>query len=191
MTDKNGNFVLPGDILGVSEEFIPRYGAHEENGKVYSSIAGTAHLNFERKKAYVDPLTNVPPVPERGDIALCEVTRMRDKIAMVEILGLKKNPLREMAASSRARIYISQTSKRYVKDLFNEFRVGDLVRAKIVKTEDPLELSTVEENLGVVKAYCSRCNHALEKKKNNMLECPNCGKRESRKVASDYRKGVF
>lgn len=50
MTKKNGEFVLPGDLLGVSEEFIPGYGAYEDGGKVYSSIAGIAKLDFEKRK---------------------------------------------------------------------------------------------------------------------------------------------
>ncbi len=191
MENKDGTFVLPGDLLGVSEEFIPGYGAFEEEGSVYSSITGIAHLDFKGKKAYVDPLTDVPPIPENGDLVICEVTGIRDKIAMVEIIALKKNPQRAMAASPKARIYISQTSKRYVKDLSREFQTGDLIRAKVANAEKkPLELSTVDENLGVVKAYCSECNHPLEKK-NKKLECPHCGNKEYRKTASDYRKEVF
>lgn len=192
MKVKDSNFVLPGDLLGVSEEFIPGYGAYEEGGKVYSSLAGIAHLDFEGKRAYVDPLTDVPPFPKEGDTVICQVTGMRDKIAMVEIIALKKNPERSMAVSPMARIYISQTSKRYVKDLSREFRVGDLVRAKVVNGEkSPIELSTVEDGLGVIKGYCSRCNHALEKKSKSALKCPHCENVESRKIASDYREGVF
>jgi exosome complex component CSL4 len=192
MKVKNGNFVLPGDLLGVSEEFIPGYGAYEEGGKVYSSIAGTAHLDFEGKKAYVDPHTDVPPIPKEGDIVICQVTGMRDKIAMVEILTIKKNPQRSLAVSPMARIYISQTSKRYVKDLNREFQTGDLVRARVGKGDrTPIELSTVGENLGVIKAYCSRCNHPLEKKSSKSLKCPNCDNVESRKIAADYRESVF
>ncbi|HDN81268.1 MAG: exosome complex RNA-binding protein Csl4 [Methanomicrobia archaeon] len=191
MTKKNGEFVLPGDLLGVSEEFIPGYGAYEDGGKVYSSIAGIAKLDFEKKKAFVDPLTDVPPVPKEGDIVLCEVTGIREKIAMVEIIALKKNSQRALAASPMARIYISQTSRRYVTDISREFQTGDLVRAKVANVKrTPIELSTIEENLGVIKAYCSKCKHPLEKK-DNKLECPNCGNTEFRKIASDYRKGVF
>ncbi len=191
MAKKNEDFVLPGDLLGVSEEFIPGYGAYEEGDKVYSSIAGIVHLDFEGKKAFVDPLTKVPPVPKEGDIAICEVTGIKEKIVMIEIIALKKNPQRALAASPMARIYISQTSRRYVTDISREFKIGDLVRAKVVNTKrTSIELSTVEENLGVIKAYCSKCKHPLEKK-NNKLECPSCGNIEFRKTSSDYRKGAF
>lgn len=191
MARKNGDFVLPGDILGVSEEFIPGYGVYEEKGKVYSSITGIANLDFERKRAFVEPLTDIPPIPKLGDIVICEVTGIKEKMAMVEIIALKKNPRRALAVSPMARIYISQTSRKYVTDISHEFKEGDLVRAKVVNVKKtPIELSTVGENFGVIRAYCSKCKTPLEKK-NNKLECPRCGNVELRKTASDYRKGVF
>lgn len=186
---KDGEFVLPGTFLGVAEEFLPGKGAYEEDGKVYAATIGIAEYDMKGRKAQVNPVVSQPPSPSMGDVVVCQVVAMREKMALVEILALKNHEDREVTGSTKARIYISQSSPRYVKDLSNEFRINDVVRARVKKAhKEPLELSTVENNLGVIRALCTKCRTVL-KVKGNVLECPNCGNIEMRKLASDYGKG--
>jgi exosome complex component CSL4 len=52
-----------------------------------------------------------------------------------------------------------------------------------------MRLSTGDEDLGVIKAYCSRCMIGLMRK-DGKLVCPNCSNTESRKLSSAYGLGV-
>ena len=187
---KNGEFVLPGSFLGVAEEFLPGEGAFEEDGKVYAATIGIAQYDMKGRRARVKPMVSQPPAPGEGDVVICLVVALREKMALVEILALKGHEDRDVTGSTKARIYISQSSQRYVKDLTNEFRINDIVRARVRRVwKEPLELSTVGDDLGVIRALCIKCRSVL-KRKGNTLECPNCGNIEMRKLASDYGEGV-
>lgn len=185
---KDGEFVRPGSYLGVVEEFLPGRGAYEENGKIYASTVGIVQYDMKGRKAEVDPVVRQPPTPTSGDIVICQVERMREKMALVEIVALQKYIDREVTGSTKARIYISKVAKKYVKKMSDQFHIGDTVRSRVRKAhKPPLELSTMGKDLGVIRALCSKCRTVLQKK-GNVLECPNCGNIEMRKLASDYGK---
>jgi exosome complex component CSL4 len=186
---KDGELVMPGSFLGVVEEFLPGRGAFEEDGKIYASTIGIAQYDMKGRRAEVKPVVKQPPTPTSGDTVICQVVLMREKMALVDILALEGYEDREVTGSTKARIYISQTAQRYVKDLASQFHANDTVRARVRKAErEPYELSTASSDLGVVRALCSKCRTVL-KRKGNVLECPECGNIEMRKLASDYGKG--
>jgi exosome complex component CSL4 len=62
------------------------------------------------------------------------------------------------------------------------------VKAKIIDQRQ-MRLSTGDEDLGVIKAYCSRCLNDLMRK-DAKLVCPSCGNIETRKMSSAYGLGV-
>lgn len=186
---KDGEFVLPGSCLGVVEEFSPGEGAYEEDGRIYSAVIGTAQYDMKGRRAQVKPRVSQPPSPGYGDIVIVQVVAVKEKMALVEILALRGHEDRDVTGSTKARIYISQSSQRYVKELTDEFRTNDIVRARVRKADKPpYELSTASEELGVIQALCTKCRTVL-RRKGNALECPNCGNIEMRKLASDYGKG--
>ena len=45
---KDGDIVLPGDYLGVIEEFLPGEGIIEEDGELYAARAGRVRINSEK-----------------------------------------------------------------------------------------------------------------------------------------------
>ena len=47
---QTGDVVLPGDRLGVIEEFIPGSGTYEEEGVIFSSIQGQINLDMEKRE---------------------------------------------------------------------------------------------------------------------------------------------
>ena len=57
MKTKSGDFVLPGDALGVTEEFIPSEWTYEEEGKIRSLVAGTVSVDNKNKKISIIPKT--------------------------------------------------------------------------------------------------------------------------------------
>jgi len=186
---ESGEFVIPGIELGFSEEFIPGEGAYEEEGKIYASITGTLVIDMKERKIKVLPRTSTPPVPKDGDFVIGRIVDVKPQIAIVELIKLKGNE-RALPGSIDGGIHISQTRDSYVSELSREFKVGDVVYAKILNTSrTPIQLSTVGKDLGVIKAFCYHCNTALSLT-GDKLKCENCGRIEFRRISPEYGKGL-
>ena len=181
-------FVIPGDYIGVAEEFLPGNGAYEENGKIYATLVGNLELDMSRRSASVISKTNVVPQVKEGDIVYGEVVSVKPQMVYVDLLALEGYAGKKLSANTKARIYVSQTDKKYVKTISTEFRNGDVVRARVVDTQgDAVRLSTAEDNLGVIRAVCGVCKKTLQMKEGK-LECDYCSSKETRKTANDYLK---
>jgi exosome complex component CSL4 len=188
---KTGTFVVPGTFLSTVEEFLPGEGVYEEEGKVYSSCAGLVLVDLRTRKISVLP-KSYPPVLKKGDIVLGEVEDVMPQRAEVNIESLRRNEERQLPPPKLGVIHVSQVSRRYVRDLEKKFRVGDIVRAKVEEVgREMVQLSTTEDDLGVILAKCFRCNTPLrvENLKLGKLRCPVCNRVEFRKVAEDNGKG--
>ena len=62
----DGQFVVPGERLGVVEEFMPGRGTVEVDGTVYSSQTGVAALDTGRHIVSVKSSAGPPIVPDEG-----------------------------------------------------------------------------------------------------------------------------
>lgn len=188
---KTGDFVVPGDFLATAEEFVPGDGAYEENGNVYSSCTGVVLLDVRTKKVSVFPKTPTPPVLKRGDIVIGRVEQVREQSANVWIGVLRGREDRQLPLPDLGSIHVSQVRREYVKDLGNQFKPGDIVRTQVINARRrPIQLSTIDDGLGVIVAACSKCRSPLDKE-DSKLKCPNCGRVEVRKIAGDYRQGIL
>jgi exosome complex component CSL4 len=187
MKAKSGDFVLPGDALGVTEEFLPSEWTYEDEGKIRSLVAGTVAIDQKNKKIAIVPKTNTPPILTKGVIVMGQIKDVRGQRAMVELEGIKDTN-RSLPISCVGGIHISQADKGYVDKLTEEFRIGDLIQAKVTKALgiDNADLTTAEDELGVLKAMCTRCRHFMDKINKNEVQCPNCGNKEHRKLSSKY-----
>lgn len=185
---ENGEFVVPGTELGYSEEFIPGDGAYEEEGRVYAARTGTLVIDMKERKITVEPKTSVPPTPKNGDLVIGNIVDVKSQVALVNIVRLKGVD-RGLPGEVMGTIHISQTRNTYVSELGREFRVGDIVLARITNsTRTPIQLSTVDKNLGVIRAFCYQCALPLVKE-GNKLKCTNCGRTEMRRMSPDYGSG--
>ncbi|KPU63061.1 RNA-binding protein [Thermococcus sp. EP1] len=186
---KNGDIVLPGDYLGVIEEFLPGEGIIEENGELYAARAGRVKIDLEKIEISVEPITDTPPLPQVGDTVIARVIEVKPQAAIVQLLKIEgRKGYREIATSKLAGIHISQVREGYVESMNNEFKIGDIVRAKVLTNEkSPIQLTTKELDLGVVYALCSSCRIPLVRR-GNVLVCPKCGRTEARKLSAYYRK---
>ena len=72
--------------------------------------------------------------------------------------------------------------------LTDDFRIGDLIQAKVTKVMgvDNADLTTAENELGVLKAMCTNCRHFMNKIGKKEVKCPNCGRKETRNISSNY-----
>lgn len=186
---EDGDLVVPGTELGYTEEFIPGEGAFEENGVIYAALTGLLKKDMKERKISVAPKVEVPPTPKNDDLVVGSVADVKAQVAIVNVIklvGKERAPAGEVVGT----IHISQTKDSYVQYLDRELRPGDIVFAKITNaSRTPIQLSTVDRNLGVVKAFCSNCNTPLAHSANR-LRCPSCGRIESRKLSTEYGKGI-
>lgn len=188
---KEGDLVLPGDYLGVIEEYLPGEGVKEENGELIATRAGRVRIDSERMEIHVDPVTDTPPLPQVGDVVLAQVLEVKPQAVIVQILRIEGRGDREIATSKLAGIHVSQVKNGFVEDLSKEFKIGDVVRARVLSNEkSPIQLTTKAPDLGVVYAFCSRCRTPLIRRGDKLI-CPKCGNVETRKLSTLYRKLVI
>ncbi|WP_231585544.1 MULTISPECIES: exosome complex RNA-binding protein Csl4 [unclassified Methanosarcina] len=185
---EKGDFVLPGELVGTTEEFKPGPGAAVIAGDIYSTATGNVLIDRKARVVSVKPNTLTPNILKVGDIIYGRITDVRESGAMVEVAGIEGKENREIVGSRPGDIHVSNVRDSYVKRLLDEFRPSDIIRARVIEV-DRMRLTTAEDSLGVVKAYCSNCRGELvpEGKK---LKCPVCNMTETRKISTGYGKGI-
>ncbi|NOZ77229.1 MAG: RNA-binding protein [Euryarchaeota archaeon] len=185
---ENGDFVLPGEELGFSEELIAGRGTYEEDGRIYASNVGTLVIDMKERKMEVKPGTSVPPEPKVGDLVIGKIVDIKPQVAIVHVAKLE-GVERGLPGAVTGVIRIANVRDSYVSDLEREFQVGDIVLAKIIRIERELQLTTVPKETGVIKSFCPDCNVGAEKVGRSQTLCPQCGKKRTGKLAASYGSG--
>jgi exosome complex component CSL4 len=179
----DGTFVVPGEKLGVVEEFDPGRGTVEVNGIVYSSQTGTAALDPNRHVVSVKPMTGPVVVPEEGSSITGVVEKIQEKMAIVNIIVVDG---KKMALPFTGMLHISNSSPRFERIMGDVCKPNDIIRAKVIDTSQRIpKLTTVGRDLGVIKAYCSRCGGELVLS-GRILRCSVCRNVERRRLAEDF-----
>jgi len=182
---KSGLFVVPGDRLGVIEEFTPGAGTYVEEGIIRSEVTGCTLLDVLNKQVSVYPLVQTASVPQVGSIVTGLVLDVRNKQAVLRIFQIGEKML---SGFFTGMLHISGVSQGYVDNMYNVCKTSDIMRAKVISTKNrAFFLSTAEKDLGVVYALCSRCGNVLQPG-NRGMRCSNCGNLERRKISPDYGK---
>jgi exosome complex component CSL4 len=185
---KTDQFVVPGERLGVIEEFTSNSGTYIQEGVIYSKLTGRAVLDLPNKRVSVHSVTRDVRVPRVGSIVLGQVSSVQSQNAFVRVFKIGD---KELSGFFTGILHVSDVQLQYVDSMFAVCKPGDIIRAKVISEKNrKYHLSTVDKTLGVVYAFCSRCGGILESKQRYM-SCPRCGKAEKRKAASDYGKGVI
>ena len=183
---RNGNLVLPGERLGVIEEYTPDSGTYVKDGVIYSKIVGRALMDMLNRRVSVYPLINGAVVPKVGAVVLGQIGNAQSDNVLVRILsvGTKK----KLSGVFSGILHISDVSDRYIDSMNDVCKSGDIIRAKVISDKNQIyHLTTDEKNLGVIYGFCSLCGNMLEQRRNEM-HCPKCGNIENRKTAFDYAK---
>jgi len=183
---KNGRLVVPGERLGVIEEFIPDSGTYVKDSVIYSKTVGRALIDMLNKKVSVYPLTaKTELVPKVSTVIVGQIGNAQSDNVLVKIfkMGDKK-----LSGEFSGILHISDVSDRYVESMTDVCKPGDIVRAKVISSKNRIfHLTTNDKNLGIMYAFCSQCSTLLEPK-GYSLHCPKCGNTENRKMAPDYGK---
>jgi len=178
--------VVPGEELGISEEYSAEDNTFEdEEGTIYADSVGMANFDDDSREVKVRKDRNVENFSE-GSTVFAFVSGIRKNRVLVRILSAERDGKKLVVNRSMAMIPIANVSRDFVKDLRNEFRVGDIVKAEVESIKSfGIRLFTNKPELGVVKAYCSKCRrplHLIGKE----LKCTNCGSNEKRKISREF-----
>jgi exosome complex component CSL4 len=178
--------VLPGEFLSTEEEFGPGKNAFDSEGSIYSKVAGVAETNSKMKEIGVKPFSEIIQL-RPGSIVLARVSLVKENSAIVDLCAEAGSEERVVLAPSTAMIPVRNVSQEYVENLKDYFKVGDLIKAKVTRIlpEGSIDLATNEPDLGIIKAFCSRCRQPMHLF-GTMLRCLACGASEKRKIAKEY-----
>jgi len=186
-TEQSGHLVLPGERLGVIEEFIPDAGTYVKDGVIYSKIIGRALMDLMNKKVSVYPLNEGAVVPKLGITVIGQVGNAQSDNVLVRIFKVGKIK-KKLSGVFSGILHISDVSDRYIDSMNEVCKPGDLIRAKVISEKNQIfHLSTADKNFGVIYGFCSVCGSTLEQKRHEM-QCTKCGNIEKRKTAFDYGK---
>ena len=185
LKQKSGEFVLPGERLGVIEEYVPNAGTYVKDGVIYSRVIGNALVDLSNRRVSVYPLISEAKVPKIGSTVLGQVSNTQSDSAAVRIFRIGQ---KQVSGVFSGVLHVSDVNIRYVESMFDVCKPGDVLRANVISEKNRVyHLSTKDKNLGVVYAFCSNCGQLLEFKRQGM-SCPRCGRIEKRKAAADYGK---
>ena len=185
---KTGQLAVPGDRLGVIEEFIPDAGTYVQDGVIYSKVIGRVLVDLVHRRVSVHQLIGPSKVPSLGSTVMAQVSSAQSDTAGVRIFEIDEEEINGVFTGI---LHVSDVALRYVDSMYDVCKAGDIIRAKVVSEKNrTYHLSTKDRNLGVVYAFCSSCGTLLEPKRQGM-HCPRCGRLEKRKTASDYGKGLM
>jgi exosome complex component CSL4 len=185
---KTGQLAVPGDRLGVIEEFIPDAGTYVKDGVIYSKVIGRVLIDLVHRRVSVHQLIGPSKVPAVGNTVLAQVSNAQSDTAGARIFEIGEEEINGVFTGI---LHVSDVALKYVDSMYDVCKAGDIIRAKVVSEKNlTYHLSTKEKNLGVVYAFCSNCGTLLELKRQGM-HCSRCGRIEKRKTASDYGKGLI
>ncbi|HEX4919891.1 MAG TPA: exosome complex RNA-binding protein Csl4 [Candidatus Bathyarchaeia archaeon] len=179
----DGTFVVPGEKLGVVEEFDPGRGTVDVNGVVFSSQTGTVTVDGKRRVVTVKTVTGPVVVPEEGSSVVGIVEKVQEKMAIINIVMVDG---KKMELPFTGMLHISNSSPRFERIMGEVCKPNDILRAKVIDTSQRIpKLTTVGRELGVIKAYCSRCGNELVLS-GRILRCSVCRNVERRRLAEDF-----
>jgi exosome complex component CSL4 len=182
---KSGHLVMPGERLGVIEEFIPDSGTYVKDGVIFSKIIGRSLVDLQNRRVSVYPVIEGAVYPKVGTVVIGQIGNAQSDNVLVKIFRVGK---KKLSGSFGGILHVSDVSDRYVELMSDVCKPGDIVRAKVISEKNKVfHLSTNDKNLGIVYAFCSR-DATLLNQDGYDLKCPKCGNVERRKISPDYGK---
>jgi exosome complex component CSL4 len=180
--------VVPGEFLTVEEEYFPGKNTFEdEEGNIYSTKVGIKKFNEKEREVLIEEKTPLNEVIEAGSIIIGRVSSVKDSFVVLDVVSAQKNGLQLISLFHSAKLMISNVSRSHIRNLSDEFKVGDFVKAKVIEvTKYGIDVTTSFPELGVIRAFCSKCRHKLGLF-NKVLKCSKCGSIERRKLSNEFK----
>ena len=194
-------FVMPGEKLGIEEEFATGENTYVENGILYSAVTGI--------KTAKDGALSVRPVGRevktigKDMMVLGSVVGDMKSVIFVKIDNINTDN-KEYIATKDGKILIRRPMERGGhfdrRGGGHEMRhepkperpcgIGDIIIANVqYNDKDSYALSLNSSESGVVYSHCSVCGGEMMPDSGmRVLECKVCKHREARKISALYNK---
>lgn len=172
---------LPGDKVASIEEFEGADGTYESNGVVRANRIGKPIFDLKKRVVKVDYKARSALLPKVGDLVVGFVDMVPGNMTSIKILYI--NDEKSEAGFGAISIMKGGRGRRGIM-----FRVGDIVRAKVVSLLNAnIHVTFHDENLGVIYTVCHSCGSDVVRV-DGKVKCIECGTTEERKLAEDYGK---
>ncbi len=177
--------VIPGERLAIAEEFDAGENTFREGNEIFASVFGKAHYDKKSHTASVLAEKSAKPF-EIGSKVYARVLAVRKSRVVVKLLYAFQGLEARVATQGYAILFISNVDNRFIKDLREEFRIGDIIVAEIADIKPyGVYLRTNKPSLGVIKAFCTKCRAELYLKDSKLM-CKRCNNIERRKISAEY-----
>jgi exosome complex component CSL4 len=176
-------FVMPGELLGTAEEFVPGPGTYEDGGRVYAALLGHSHVDPAARAVSVQAVHGIPRIAT-GDLVYARVDELKSQMAICTILA-SATTRRSAPGVPEGTVHISKAKDGYTDSLADEFAPGDILLAEVIQGHPSIKLTTAPPELGVVAARCQSC-HGMLSAGSKGLVCLRCGATERRKQSRSY-----
>ena len=181
--------VVPGQHLASAEEVIPGDNTYSENDEVYSSAFGEMREREHKLEVSMDEGRKLFS-PQVGSDLYCVVRRLSPTKAFMSCVPLEGFGKKGSVSEVSAVLPVQNIKRDHVREMRDEMRAGDIVKAKISKiVKEGIDVSVFGPAYGVVRAFCSDCRSRMVLK-DSALICSECGKEEKRKLSADYPQGL-
>lgn len=173
--------VLPGEALCVEEEALPLQGVYtDKHGYIRSLVIGTVLMDKLKKTILVRPVNKRELGLKPGMMVEAVVNSVSDDIAVLNIYNANGVPV-----DFSGILHITQVSSEYVRSMWDVLKPGDIIKARVINSNIPYQVTIKDPGLGVIVARCSVCGEVLYKT-GDKLKCPSCGNVESRRIGVGY-----
>lgn len=179
--------VVPGTVLGHTDEYIPGKGTYIRDNKIRASVVGKIHIQQDENASF--PTLSIIQeqeeviVPEIGSIVIARVLKTTSLFAKVSILCVGGKALKSEYPGLIRKQDVRATEIDKVV-MYECFRPNDIVRAAVISLGDSKSyyLSTAKNELGVISAT-SVAGAPMVPVSWKEMQCTKTKMREMRKVA--------
>jgi len=176
----------PGDKLASAMEYMPGKGVYEKNGELFAGVCGNVKEDNKNMKISITPSVSIPLEIHERDKVFGRIQSVRDSMVSVEILKVKGKK-RSIGNYTVGTLHIAKMSTDYVSNVNEIYQINDLIQATVIKSKPAIELSTSNEQDGVVFAKCG-VTHDILKLVDGELWSEELRKRVPRKISNLYGK---
>ena len=181
MEVNEGKKVIPGDKIGVIEEFEGKGDVIINHGVIRSTKVGELSYDMKKRVALVKGIEIKSPIPKEGDIVIGVVEAAQSNFITIRVNSINNK-----------RVYSNFTSVIFLPSSPIKTKlpckIGDVVKAKVKCVKNgAIFLSLAEPDLGVIKTSCSLCGGEVVRVKTNIVKCVSCGYEDYRKLSTSFR----
>jgi exosome complex RNA-binding protein Csl4 len=176
----DNELLLPGDHISSAEEAVAGDNAYMENDEIYAAAMGEA--NRSEGTASVDVKRHALVAPYIGMKVYFLVQRTSLNKARGVCVPVDETEGKIRSVEFEASLSASKIRKGYVKDIRDEVKIGDIVKAEIINiSETDVELSIFRSEYGLMAVFCPNCRTKMDLK-DNLFICGQCKWKERRKT---------